>query len=54
MNRKDSFAGRLIIGGFVLGLAILVVWFALDLGGLMPGDVPVLPPDEQASVLPNT
>jgi hypothetical protein len=52
-DRSDSRrAGNIIIGGFLLALAILVVWFALDFGGLMPGDQPVLTPDAPASVVP--
>jgi len=53
MARKDNNAARIIIGGFVVGLIALIIWFALDLGGLMPGDSAVLPPEEPASVLPN-
>ena len=53
MARKDNNAARIIIGAFVAGLALLLIWFALDLGGLMPGDSAVLPPEEPASVIPN-
>lgn len=53
-DRSSRSAGRIIIGGLLLGLAILVVWFALDFSGLVPGDSAVLPPEEQDSVLPET
>jgi len=52
-TNPDRRAGYLIIIGFILALACLMVWFLLDLGGLMPGDSPVLPPEEPATVLPD-
>lgn len=52
MAEQDNHAARIIISGFALALADLIVWFALDYGGLMPGDSAVLPPWEPASVLP--
>jgi hypothetical protein len=54
MAQKDNFAGRFILGGFLLALAVLVIWFALDFGGLMPGDVPVLQSQDSESVLPES
>lgn len=53
-TNPDRRAGYLILGGFIVAFACLLVWFALDLGGLMPGDSPVLEPDEPATVLPET
>ena len=54
MANMDRRAGYIIIGGFVLAFACLLVWFALDLGGLMPGDSPVLEPEEPATLVPET
>lgn len=52
-QRANGRAAYYILGGFILALVILVLWFVLDLGGVAPGDSPVLPPEEPASVLPD-
>jgi len=52
-EKTDNRAGRILIGALIIALLALVVWFALDFGGLLPGDSAVLPPEEPASVLPN-
>jgi hypothetical protein len=46
MAKEDKKAGRILIAGFVLVLAALIVWFAVDLGGVMPGDTGAPPPEE--------
>jgi len=50
-GQTDRRAGYLIIGALVIGLVVLISWFALDFGGLAPNDNPVLPPEEPATVI---
>ncbi len=50
-GQTDRRAAYLIIGAFVIGLIVLILWFALDFGGLAPNDDPVLPPEEPATVI---
>jgi hypothetical protein len=54
MAKVETNAARILIGGFVVALLALFVWFAVDLGGLMPGDSAVLTPNDTPNLLLNS